>query len=258
MHRHNQLPSLITPDRPLSKKVICFSTCRNGGFSDGPFTSFNLAKHVGDDQEVVEQNRTLLKRMLLNHGNLKHSDRDFVAPFKWMSQQHTTKIVDYRHLDDKSCDGVFTDKDFVPLVVMTADCMPIVFYCSKTLKIACIHAGWRGLMDGIIEQTLLQFQEYDALKVWIGPNISKQNFEVQADIIEQFKEFPTFITHSSHGYFVDLSKIAQAKLIAHGVSQIQSSKLCTYDSPLLYSHRKAKNSGDLTTGRFATVIMRIR
>jgi hypothetical protein len=99
----------------------------------------------------------------------------------------------------------------------------------------------------------------NSLFVWIGPSISQANFEVSADMIDQFKGYERFFKphQAADKYLLDLSGVAIEQLAELGVSNVQKSTTCTYDSDDCYSHRAANHSGIASTGRMATVVVRV-
>lgn len=260
---------LFLPESPLCEDVFCFTTSIHGGVSKGAYRSFNVGAHVGDNKHRVATNRALLSAIIAQQVSNRNAleDGQDIAPIKWLNQQHSTAVLDYNAIINNTTDtnvnaavdGIFTDSSHTPLAIMTADCLPIVFACQNSGKIAAVHAGWRGLLDNIIERALRQFAQKESVSVWIGPNISSRNFEVSTDIISQFSAYPEAAQHQplTGKYKIDLAAIASSVLRAHGVVQIQTSTVCTYDSIHCFSHRRANHHQQAQTGRMATVIIRI-
>ena len=126
---------------PPQVKALC--TTRIGGFSQHPYQSFNLAAHVGDDDKCVQRNRELLFNSL-----------DLPAEPDWLEQTHSTRVVNLEHESSRIADAAITRKANTIAVVMVADCLPILLCNRGGSEVAAIHAGWRGLADGIIETTV--------------------------------------------------------------------------------------------------------
>ena len=263
---------LFLPETELNNKVFCFTTSVQGGVSNGVYKSFNVGDHVGDNKDRVATNRYLLKAIITQQVVNRKLDEDAddgveIAPIKWLQQGHSTNIVDYDEVNELFCengkntyiDGVDTMSTYTPLVVMTADCLPIVLACTKTGKIAAVHAGWRGLVDGILAKVVDRFEDSNALKVWIGPHISQENFQVSEDIVNFFSPFSNAVISGTQNgkYLVNLAEIACIQLKSFGVKNIQVSPVCTYSSQHCFSHRKSTQSGELQSGRMATVVIRL-
>lgn len=143
-------------------------------------------------------------------------------------------------------DALVTDNSRSFLSVTVADCLPIMFYEEGKKIVGIAHAGWRGLLNGIIENTIAEIISLggspDNLQVVIGPAISKCNFEVQKDILDNFKEYNDFIEEREAKYFVDLRGIAKNKITGAGivVDNIKDADLCTYTETNLFSYRRDK------------------
>lgn len=243
---------VFRPEQWHSNKIKCFTTSVYGGYSKHNYQSLNVGAHVGDIAEDVSRNRQVLTQWM---------QQQFSQHFhhlKWLNQQHTNNVCNYEDSNASPCDGVYTSQALTPLVVMTADCMPIVLMCEETNQIAVVHAGWRGLLGGVIENALDQFKQTKSIKVWIGPSISKQSFEVSDDVIDLFSNYKRHITAlDSHKYSVDLPQIAKNILDSEGVLDLEISPICTYQNKSCFSHRRAMHEGLANTGRMATVVLRL-
>ncbi|WP_251359588.1 peptidoglycan editing factor PgeF [Kangiella sp. TOML190] len=235
---------VISPNWPAPSKIKAFSTYRQGGVSDKPFDGLNLAQHVNDESQSVAANRQLLEQRL-EHPQAPH----------WLTQTHSTTVVQYQDSNiNCEADGVFSRQAGQACVVMTADCLPVLL-CSKQADfVAAVHAGWRGMAEGILLNALKLFQEPRQLMAWIGPAISQQHFEVGAEVKALFgqanQDFAAFFEASNHDRFLaDLPAIAQLQLEQQGVEVYQSG-LCTYANPKqFFSYRR-----DGETGRMASMI----
>ena len=152
----------VYPDWPAPESVRAVNTTRQGGVGAGPYRSFNLAGHVGDDPTGVAENRARLDAAL-------HLPAD---PF-WMKQVHGTDVVDPAVASDGvEADGAYTNRKNVVCAVLTADCLPIFICNRRGTEVGLLHAGWRGLAGGIIEAGLRAFRSSgDDLIVWFGPAI---------------------------------------------------------------------------------------
>ena len=194
--------SVIWADWPAPKHVRACVSTRLNGFSSAPYESFNMGDHVGDEPANVIKNRA----RLLHQCGLK-------SVGQWLNQVHGVHVVEAQ--DDSKVregDAVYTAKPKLPCVVMTADCLPVFFTDIKGSVVAVAHAGWRGLAEGVLENTVTRlgvpFQDVIA---WLGPAIGRHNFEVGSEVRRAFvdhdlstdKAFkPDY--HSRGKYYADL------------------------------------------------------
>ena len=234
--------------------VRVMTTTRAGGFSQPPYDSLNLALHVGDDPNHVWQNREQARYMLGMPS----------APL-YLDQRHTARVVHFQASDRglkpvPVADASWTMEPNVVLAIMTADCLPIVLASEDGQVIACIHAGWRGLAEGIIEQTVRVLPvSPDQLLVWIGPGISARHFEVGPEVRmalmrEKRAQLEHFVPQAhSDKLWMDLKGIACWQLAQCGVWEchMEVSDHCTWSDQRFYSYRR-----DGVTGRMATYIWR--
>ncbi|MCF6194861.1 MAG: peptidoglycan editing factor PgeF, partial [Kangiellaceae bacterium] len=152
-------------------------------------------------------------------------------------------------------DGSYSTKNQHVCVVMTADCLPVLFCDKKASWVAAIHAGWRGLVDGIIQQTIAKYNgDPSDLMVWLGPAISQKHFEVGAEIKKIFCDknarFSKYFKPAYNGKFMcDLYSIARLILTEYSI-ETYGGNYCTFaDDNRFYSYRR-----DGETGRMASLI----
>ncbi|MGR5132691.1 peptidoglycan editing factor PgeF [Vibrio alfacsensis] len=235
----------IIPNWSAPKNVKAFASTRVGGFSTGSYQGLNLGAHVGDDWSLVEKNRDWLA-LQVNMPN---------APV-WLNQTHSTVVAQINEptLDVLDADGVFTSSQDVVCSAMTADCLPVLLTNTQGTQVAAVHAGWRGLANGIVENALALFS--GEVIAWLGPAIGPQAFEVGEDVLQAFVDFDSQARHAflprdiSGKWFADMPKLATQRLNKAGVTQVFDSGLCTFqDSDSFYSYRR-----DGVTGRQATFI----
>lgn len=245
-------PDFIMPNWPASAAVKALCTTRCGGDSLPPYDEFNLALHVGDDAQQVAINR----RCLQQQGDLPS------APY-WLNQQHTVEAVNLDAFDQDDwkppiADAAWSRQPNRVAVVMTADCVPILITNRSATLVAAIHAGWRGLADGIVTKTVKQLPESpEELLVWIGPHIRQPHFEVGQDVYDAFMRLNTqhaayfaAIAGSEEKFLADLAGLLKLELARLGIEQVYDSELCTYaDRERFYSYRR-----DGQTGRIASLI----
>ena len=238
----------IWPKWPVPDHIKAFTTTRIGGVSQFPFYSFNLAQHVGDNPADVEINRELLIKQF-----------QLPSPPLYLNQIHSTRVIqlpyDGMNID---ADAVYTDQPNQVCAVMTADCLPLLVTNQAGTEIAAIHAGWRGLCNGIIEETIKHFKwPQSEIYVWLGPAISQKAFQVGEEVLAQFS------THNSNAvlafkkdennegkYFADLYELAKQRLYILGINNIFGGEHCTFcENEIFFSYRKEKE-----TGRILSVI----
>lgn len=238
----------IIPNWVAPKNLSAFATTRPGGFSLPPFGSFNLANHVDDTEEAVLKNRALLRETL-----------ELPSEPVWLSQQHTNIVIDAENPETLNADGAYTNQKNIVCAVMTADCLPVLL-CDKTgHEIAALHAGWRGLLSGIIDNGVLRFQsERKDIIAWLGPAISPIYFEVGEEVREAFVNQHAELSEAfakqkePQKWLMDIYQIARKQLQRLGVTAIYGGDYCTFkQSDLFYSYRRNQ-----VTGRIATLIWR--
>ena len=248
--------------------VVAFTTMRNGGVSRGAYAGLNLGDHVNDDASCVAENRARLAALL--------PDRE--DPL-WLSQVHGTNVVPaHRVAGLPVADAAWTDVPGQVCVVLTADCLPVVFAARDGSCVAVAHAGWRGLAAGVLEATIdaLPCAPRD-LVVWLGPAIGPNAFEVGPDVIEQFADrygaaveqhfmsvadvatvanaaasFAGQFETKHNKYLADLYGLARLILKTEGVERVTGGDRCTFcEHDSFFSYRR---DGD--TGRMATIVYR--
>jgi len=231
---------------PAKKHISAITTTRYPGMSLEPYASNNLALHVGDSENHVLANRAALRSSL-----------KLPAEPIWLNQTHTNQCVRVETETLRDADAAVTRSKTHPLVIMTADCLPIVLCNQEGTEIAAIHAGWRGLLNGIIENTLAKMHaDPSTLMAWTGPAICRNCFEVGQEVPDIFIQnypytAPAFHSHHNpNKSLADLAKIAELILNKHGVQAVYHANACTLEKEnAFYSYRRASQ-----TGRIATLI----
>lgn len=230
--------------KQFSKLLQGFTTKNNG----------NIAFHVNNDKyKVILNHKTLAKELKYDVDTLIH-----------MKQVHLTKIkiIDKNDtfLTPPTCDALITDKKNIPLMVMVADCSPLLFYDAKKEVIAVVHAGRAGAFFNIIKVTLDSFREdFDSnikdIYVSIGPNICECCYEVGSEIYEQSKKLylDYAISTKNNSYFLNISKILHKQLLEEGILEdnIEFSEECNAcNTDKYFSYRMEKEAG-----RFCGLLM---
>lgn len=240
-------PDFIIPDWPAPKNVHALQTNRHGGLSQAPYDTLNFGMHVKDNPMLVAQNRQMLSQYLPSEP-------------VWLNQTHSIRVVDAAQT---SCvpdaDASFSIQKNVVCVTMTADCLPVLLCDVDGKVVSAIHAGWRGLCDGVLEASIdavlgATHISADNIMAWLGPAIGPNAFEVGEEVRAQFieKDAQAKNAFKPHGdkYLGDLYAIAKQRLQNKGVTQIYGGRRCTYtEKETFFSFRR-----DGETGRMATLI----
>ncbi len=227
---------------PAPKNITALTTTRLSGFSQAPYDSNNLGMNVGDQEEHVLQNRQQLKQLL-----------QLPSEPQWLRQTHSTDCVIVEEDSNREADAAITRSNKHPLVILTADCLPITLCNIQGTEIAAIHAGWKGLVNGIIENTLHKMHSPSSdLLAWIGPGICQKCYEVDDQVYQKFtQKYPASkkAFQSNHTkWLASLSQIAELVLQSHGVNLVYQSKLCTFElESELYSYRRSPQTGRIGT-----------
>ena len=211
---------------PPGPYEVVFST-REGGVSQGPYASLNLGRLTGDDVERVDENR---RRLCAEAG----ADVDRLALNRQIHSTHVHRAEAGVH--GRPGDGLWTDEPDLPVVAMSADCLPIALVRDGELPaVAVLHAGWRGLVDGIVAEGVRTLG--GRLRAAIGPAIGPCCYEVGPEVAERFAAAwgPGLV----HGRILDLWSAAERALAAAGVEDVHRVDLCTHCNPdRFFSHRR--------------------
>jgi polyphenol oxidase len=236
----------LTPDWPAPARVKALATTRSGGVSAGAFAGLNVGAHVGDDPAAVSANRQLLSEYA-----------GLPAEPLWLNQVHGKTVVDLASAAGMpDADAALAAEPGLVCAVMTADCLPLLLCNVAGSKVAAVHAGWRGLEAGIVQEILHRF-EGDEVLAWLGPAIGPLSYEIDDKIRDHFLrlntpliDFDEAFEFSRPGHwFFNLYRTAKLILASAGVAEIYGGDLCTLADERFYSYRR-----DGVTGRQATLI----
>ncbi|MDC1290082.1 peptidoglycan editing factor PgeF [Candidatus Thioglobus sp.] len=225
---------------PSNIKLLSTPRLIDGGHSKGNFANFNLALHVGDEQASVLANRALLSK----HYNLPS------API-WINQTHSKMSVDADSTSTiVNADASYSKKLGTVCGVLTADCLPVFVSNREGTTVGIAHAGWRGLVDGIIESLIESLDcNGEDLIAHLGPAISQLSFEVGGEVKSQYlsknKNFENCFSYLNNKYYLDLYEAARIVLKGLGVNSISGGDRCSYkESDQYFSYRRdGKSSG---------------
>lgn len=240
-------PNWITPVWPAPANVRSVCTTRHGGVSEAPFDRLNLGDHVGDNPYAVARNRIIVGDTL-----------QLPSEPLWLQQVHGVEVC---RMDAGACypsgDASMAAGKGQVCVVMTADCLPVLFCNKAGTKIAAAHAGWRGLEAGVLERTIDSLNGNPAdMLAWLGPAIGPDAFEVGPEVRAAFMRHDpaaaaAFQPSANDGkWLADIYQLARQRLNAAGVTAIYGGNFCTYtDAERFFSYRR-----DGQTGRMASLI----
>jgi polyphenol oxidase len=222
-------------------------TTRRGGFSRGPFAALNLGRLTADDPAAVGRNRALLQSLVAGRIAMIRQVHGSRVVRRTAAEQ-ASGPAPARELDE--ADGQATALPGIAPVVLTADCLPIALAGGGV--VAMLHAGWRGLDEGIVEQGARAVRDLaggePALTAAIGPGAGSCCYEVGEEVHQRFASYPD----ARRGCNLDLKAVARERLTAAGVLTVHDAGLCTICSPasLFFSHRRDRG----VTGRQAGVV----
>jgi len=200
------------------------------------FDSFNIADHVADDPERVFENR----KKLINHYKLPSEPR-------YLNQIHSDECLKFDSLECEG-DALYTNKKNEVCAILTADCLPIFISDTLGQEVAVIHAGWKGLLRGVIEQSL-KFFDSNNLTAHFGPAISQYSFQVGEEVRDSYiskdKSFKSSFKTTSGKHYLDLYDAAKLVLNNFDIYKISGGTDCTFEQKDEYFsfRRDGKNSG---------------
>jgi polyphenol oxidase len=251
---------VLVPNWSASPQIGAFCTTRAGGVSKAPFDTLNLGRYVNDEAAAVTENRARVRALL-------------PAEPVWLKQVHGTRVwdADLAHGEEViEADAAVTTKTNTVLTVMAADCLPVLIRSLDGAVIGAAHAGWRGLLGGVLENTVDAMQaktglgNADQYQAWLGPAIGPRAFEVGEEVCAAFHDYgqkqglpiPAEAFNAIDGkpgkYWANLYQLALQRLRSKGLTHIYGGEFCTFhDQTDFFSHRRHGISG-----RFAAFIWR--
>jgi len=235
----------FVPDWPAPARVRAWVSERAGGASAGAYATLNLATHVGDAPERVVENRARLVAAAA-----------LPAEPVWLEQVHGATVLDLDRDALAPADGAVTARVGVVCAVLTADCLPVLLADRAGRRVGVAHAGWRGLLNGVLPAAVRALRTAPAeLVAWLGPAISAVAYEVGADVRDAYLErapeaASCFAANERGRWQADLYALARASLGAAGVTDVYGGEFCTFgEDERFFSHRR-----EAPCGRIATLI----
>jgi len=231
---------------PGNVKLLSTQRFIDGGRSSGNFENFNLALHVNDSKDRVLDNRKILK-----------VHYDLPSEPVWINQTHSSKCVDASSIKTAvEADASYSSKLGIVCGIMTADCLPVFVSKKDGTMVGIAHAGWRGLVSGVIENLVSSFNANgENLVVHLGPAISKNSFEVGDEVkklyLDKNENFKRSFSIKNNKNYLDLYDAARVVLEGFQIKLISGGDRCTFkESSDFFSYRR----DGINSGRMAHLI----
>lgn len=248
--------------RKVPRGVNVVFTGRHGGVSQLPYASLNLGFHVGDLPEHVHQNRELVANVLgINAATITSPSQQhtgIVELFEYNTQAGSGSVSEASDFDP--CDGLVTSFQQAPILLLYADCTPVVLTATDTLgnpAVAVLHAGRKGLIEGVVENGVSLMAETfnivrETITAAVGPAIGACCYQVGDDIASEFESRigPDVIDRNDEGSWLDMQSATEAALLEAGLvpDNIHVLEICTSCDPDFFSYRR-----DGVTGRHGAI-----
>lgn len=232
---------------------------RHGGVSSGGYSALNIAYHVGDNAEAVTENRRILAQAAgypaeeLIAAQQIHGDR-----LEWVGEKDKGRGAFNGAGAIADCDGLLVAENNTPVVIMVADCAPVLIVDQRKKMLAAVHAGWRGTVAGIVSAAIIELCNAGSnpvdIRLGIGPTLCINCFEVGEDTARQFtsrfgEKVVTQIAGKVH-LNINASIIADAVSVGVTPAQITLCPACTRcKHSTFFSYRYQQGNA----GRFALV-----
>jgi YfiH family protein len=288
---------LLCPVWPAPANVVAGITTRAGGISQAPYAGLNLGQHVGDDPLCVASNRAQLEAYCRSDlcSNDNTNPETPSQRWHWLNQTHSTHVATCATLpaadagSPTEADAAISNEPHNVCVVLTADCLPILLCDRQGTRVGIIHAGWRGLVDGVVDNTITALcaatqqqssRRPNELFAWLGPAIGPRKFIVGDDVRQRAAAYfnktgTTFdlapnaldtafaaapddspeavnsTAANTRKYLADIYQLATLALYRNGLKHIYGGGFCTTtDQQRFFSYRR-----DGVTGRMASFIL---
>ena len=236
----------------------CFFSRKNG-FSKGIYKSLNCGPGSNDNKKNIIKNLKIVSK------KIGCKEKSLVT----LNQTHSNKVIYCENEKDfnkrLNADAVITTVKNVAISILTADCVPILFYDTNKKIIACAHAGWKGALNGIVTNTINQFfnleSKIDDLVVAVGPSIKKDSYEVGIDLYKKFinhqeASFECFKKIENEKYLFDLRRYINMELQNLNIKKVDNIDLDTFsDEKNFFSYRRSLVNKEKDYGRCISVIL---
>jgi len=233
----------------------CFFS-RKGGFSKGIYHSLNCGKGSKDNKKNIYKNLSVVsKKMNVSQKKLS-----------LMNQTHSNKviIINKKNINSKkfNSDAIITKLKGIALGVVTADCVPIILYDIKNKSVGCIHAGWRGAFNGIIENTIKKFRKLNSnneIFASVGPCIGSKSYEVDINFYKKFiskskKNIAYFVKKDNNKKLFNLRKYVNDKLVSLNAKVDHVNHDTFKEEKSFFSYRRSQKLQEKDYGRCISII----
>jgi len=223
---------------------------KNYGSSKGIYKSLNCGLKSFDNKKNVKQNLNIAKRTLFK------LNKNLIIP----DQYHSNKcLIATPNNPYPKCDALVTSDNSLILGITAADCLPIIFYDQKNHVIGIAHAGWRGLVKGVVQNTLNKMINLGAqkkhIKSIIGPCIRAGSYEVNKDFVKKLKtDYQKFAVRRMQKIYFDLPKLAKYILLNSNICEVHDTKKNTFLDKNYFSFRESKKKKLKDYGRNINLI----
>ncbi len=233
---------------------------RNGGVSNGLYTTLNCGLGSDDNQDNVAENRSRVAK------RLGVAPEALVSPHQIHSADVVVAHTPWAPGDGPKADGVVTAIPGLAIAISTADCVPVLLADPRAKVVGAVHAGWRGALSGVLEATLSTMEALGAdrnrISAVIGPAISQAAYEVGEEFEARFlasdEANVRFFERSSQDSrpFFNLTGYIAARLQAAGARDAEDLQLCTYrDKQRFFSYRRSCHNDEADYGRQISAIL---
>lgn len=227
---------------------------RKGGASSGVFSGLNCGMGSSDQKEMVSINRSRVAEAM------------GVSDLARVHQVHSADVavITDTPLSDQRADAMVTNIPGVALSILTADCQPVLFADSENQVVGAAHAGWRGALDGVLENTIDAMvalgAQRDKISAVIGPTISQSAYEVGPEFVDTFLSSDGandryFTPGQGDRFLFDLPAYGLHRLNSAGIAKAEWTRHCTYSDPeRFFSYRRTTHQKEADYGRLISVI----
>jgi len=232
----------------VAEAFVAGFTLRSGGISCGPFAAANMGYGVGDNETAVTENRRNILNTVGRFSSLitcrqVHGNRCHVVGRRDLDNPEATALIE--------ADALLTAEPGILLGILTADCLPLIMIDKNARALAVVHAGWRGLEQGVAVAALAEFERSFAvpmadISVYAGPAIGACCFTVGGEVIERFQRLPElqgvsgWYREDDSGIRLDLLAVQKSQLLAAGLApkNFYAVDICTSCHEFCFSYRR--------------------
>jgi len=236
----------------------CFFS-RKKGFSKGIYESLNCGIGSYDEKDNVLRNLESVSK------KIECKKESLIT----LNQKHTNEVIYFNSISDVKNklvgDAIVSKVKNIGIGILTADCAAIFFYDPKNKIVGCAHAGWKGALNGIIQNTIKKFNELNSknsdLIAVVGPCIGKESYKVQSDFYKKFidkdkKNKIFFDKIGNENYVFDLRGYINKEIFNLNIKHVENIEKDTFaDTEFFYSYRRSRLSKEKDYGRCISVIL---